>query len=287
MTKNILITGANGQVGYELMRSTLFPAGWVRIGLDRNDFDLTDIEKMPACFDKYQPDLVINAAAYTAVDKAEEEKDLAFAVNATAPEAMAQYCQARGIPLLHISTDYVFNGRKKTPYIETDKTASLGVYGDSKLDGEKRIRKVMRRYIILRTAWVYGRHGNNFVKTMLRLGAERDELSVVGDQFGAPTAAKDIAEAIAKISVDILGENRKWGTYHFCGTGKASWYDFAAEIFKQKGLKLALKKITTAEYPTPAQRPINSAFNCNKIKEYYGIKAPKWQESLKAVLTEV
>lgn len=287
MTKNILITGAKGQVGYELMRLQSFPKEWLRIGVDIDDFDLTDADNLPAFFDKYQPSLVINAAAYTAVDKAETEKDLAFAVNTQAPKNMAQYCHKREIPLIHISTDYVFNGKKKTDYVEADKTNPLGVYGESKLEGEKHIRKVMRRYIILRTAWVYGQNGNNFVKTMLNLAKKNKEFGIVGDQFGSPTSAKDIAEAIAKISIDVLGENRKWGTYNFCGSEKINWYDFAVEIFKQKNIDAKIKKITTKEYPTPAERPKNSMLNCKKIKQYYGIETPNWKESLAKALNNL
>ena len=235
--------------------------------------------------------LVINAAAYTAVDKAESEEDIAYAVNKDGPAYLASACKEAGIPLIHVSTDYVFDGSKKGPYLESDPVSPLGVYGRSKAAGEEEIRSRLQKHIILRTAWLYGIHGSNFVKTMLRLGKERQSLRVVSDQYGCPTYASDLAEAILAISENHL-EGRKivWGTYHFCGGGFTTWHAFAEEIFRiacryQSFNVKEIVPIGTSEYPTAAKRPHNSVLDCSLLRKNFGIIPHPWEESL-AVMIE-
>ena len=233
----------------------------------------------------YRPDFVINAAAYTAVDKAESNRSAAFALNADAPREMAVASAAAGISLLHVSTDYVFDGKAETAYRETDPCAPLSVYGASKLAGEIAVREHLPRHLILRTSWVFSPFGGNFVRTMLRLGSERDELGVVGDQVGGPTAAADIALALCRIVTEMASGKGEYGTYHYSGFPFVSWHGFAERIFQQAG-KLGLKTpdsvrmITTAQYTTPAPRPGNSMLNCGAIKRDWGIEQPSWETAL-------
>jgi dTDP-4-dehydrorhamnose reductase len=294
----ILLIGQDGQVGQELSK-TLAPLGEV-IGVGRSQLDLAQPDLIPACIEAAQPDLIVNAAAYTAVDKAESEPDLAYTINATAPRRMAETAHQIGAPLIHISTDYVFDGSKSSPYTETDPTNPIGVYGKSKLAGETEILSFAEQcpefhYLILRTAWVYGAQGKgNFVKTMLRLGGEREEVRVVVDQAGTPTWAADIAGAITALSEQFLSlESPASGIYHFTNTGITSWYDFAVAIFEEAktlGVPLALKRvvpITTPEYPTPAQRPAYSVLANQKIQKQLQSAAPQWRQSLRQMLTEL
>ena len=285
--KVILVTGANGQVGWELLRPENRDPEWVIIGLTRDDLDLTNPEKIDEIFEKYQPDVFVNPAAYTAVDKAESEQELAMQINAHAPKIFAQACKKRGIPMIQISTDYVFDGTKDGAYVESDPIAPLGAYGVSKEAGEAAIRNVLDQHVILRTAWVYGRHGNNFVKTMLRLGSERDTLGIVSDQHGCPTSAKDIAEAVIEICRAIFENRAEWGTYHFCGTGATTWYEFACQIFKNANLNLTVNAIKTEDYPTPAARPKNSVLDCEKTYKSFGIASPSWQTSLATMMEDI
>lgn len=289
----ILITGAQGQVGKEL--STLANThGYNVIAAGRSELDITQASKVNDYLNQHQPDIIINAAAYTAVDKAEQEQAIAYAINYEGAKNIATTCATLSIPLLHISTDYVFDGSKAEPYNEDDDVSPLGVYGDSKWKGEEAIRENLNNAIILRVAWVFGAHGNNFVKTMLRLAKERDELNVVADQFGGPSPAKNIAETLIKL-VEKYQETKtlQWGTYHYCGSPKTTWYEFATEIFKQankKGLinkKIKVNPITTAQYPTPAKRPKNSMLNCSKIKNIFEIDLPNWRNALNVVLSEL
>lgn len=294
--KRILLTGVTGQVGQELQR-TLAPLGDV-IGVDRQTIDLAQAIAIRQIISEVKPDAIVNAAAYTAVDKAETEAELAKSINVIAPTILAESAQQLGATLIHISTDYVFDGRKNTPYTEKDATNPVNVYGESKLAGEEGIRQNCDRHIIIRTAWVYGAHGkSNFVKTMLRLGAERDELRVVADQVGSPTWAQDIAFAIAQmISLDhpITPSPHPvpTGTYHFTNSGVASWYDFAVAIFEEArklGFPLKVQRvvpITTAEYPTPAQRPAYSVLSCQKIAAVLGYP-PHWRQQLRQMLVEL
>jgi len=221
-----------------------------------------------------------------AVDKAESEQDAAFAVNQDGPAHLAALCHERGIPLIHVSTDYVFDGTKRGLYRETDSVSPMGVYGRSKAKGERAVRERLNEHLIIRTAWLYGIHGNNFVKTMLRLGREREAVRVVADQYGCPTNAADLAEAILDIASQIHeGRDIPWGTYHYCGRGVTTWHGFADAIFSEakKHDSLMVKTvapITTEEYPTPAKRPANSALDCSLIAEHFGIRTRPWQESL-------
>jgi dTDP-4-dehydrorhamnose reductase len=285
--KRILLVGNNGQVGREL-EETLSSLGEV-IGTNRQTLDLTQPTIISQFIEDVQPDIIVNAAAYTAVDKAETEPELAYAINATAPKMMAEAAQKLGSLLLHISTDYVFDGKKNTPYTEEDITNPLGIYGRSKLAGEENIRQICDRHVILRTAWVYGTYGkSNFVKTMLYLGGERETIRVVCDQVGSPTWARDIADAIAQLlAADVTG------TYHFTDSGVASWYDFAIAIFEAaKQMEFPLKvqqilPITTSEYPTPAQRPAYSVLATKKISNVLNYQVPYWRDSLKKMMAQL
>jgi len=301
--QRILLIGANGQVGQEL-RKTLAPLGTLT-AVARQQLDLTDLEAIAQTIGTLKPQLIVNAAAYTAVDKAESEPELAQRINADAPKAMATCAAECGAGLVHISTDYVFPGTAASPRCETDNTGPLSVYGKTKLAGENAIREALNEHIILRTAWVYGTQGTgNFLKTMLRLGKDREELNVVSDQVGSPTWAKDIADAIAQLGKQMTQkpannppanntpDQSLYGTYHFTNSGAASWYDFAIAIFKEAkalGIPLNIQQvnpITTAEYPTPAQRPAYSVLNCQKISRRLGHTPPHWQESLHSMLQE-
>ena len=237
---------------------------------------------------------MINAAAYTAVNKAEEEQDITYAINRDGTANLAAVSKEKNIPLLHISTDYVFDGTKSEAYSENDAVSPLGIYGISKWQGEETIRQTLPEHIILRVAWVFGAQGNNFVKTMLRLAKDRDELSVVADQFGRPSPAKDIAKTLIILAEQYQKEKTlEWGTYHYCGDEKVSWCGFAKEILKQakeQGLiekDIKVNAITTAEYQDPTKRPANSMLGCEKIKNTFGVEMPSWKESLNQVLTEL
>jgi dTDP-4-dehydrorhamnose reductase len=289
--KKILCTGISGQVGQELQQ-TLINSGSI-IAVGRNELDLSEPESIRQIINKIEPDVIINAAAYTAVDKAETELELAKAINGTAPTIMAQEAQKLGATLVHISTDYVFDGQKNTPYLEDYSTNPIGAYGQSKLLGEEGVRQNCTNHIILRTAWVYGSRGHgNFVKTMLRLGAEREELRVVADQVGTPTWSKDIAIAITQL-LTALESGASFGTYHFTNSGVTSWYDFAVAIFeeaKQIGFPIKVERvvpITTADYPTPAKRPAYSVLSNGKIAQALGNYAPHWRQSLRQMLAEL
>jgi dTDP-4-dehydrorhamnose reductase len=291
MTK-ILLTGITGQVGQELQQ-TLTSVGEV-ISVSRQDLDLSQTTQISAKIAEIKPNVIVNAAAYTAVDKSETETELAMAINANAPKAIAQAAQDIGARLIHISTDYVFNGQHHTPYLETDKTDPLGIYGKSKLLGEIGVQENCDTHIILRTAWVYGSRGHgNFVKTMLRLGKDREELKVVADQIGSPTWSYDIAVAITQLLNKSEQDTSIQGIYNFTNSGVASWYDFAVAIFeeaKQLGFPLKIARvipITTAEYPTPTQRPAYSVLSKVKITETLGVHPPHWRDSLRKMLYEM
>lgn len=282
----ILLTGVNGQLGGELQQ-TLVPLGEV-VGVGRDRLDLSQSDSIPPVVEEIQPDLIINCAAYTAVDKAETEVELAHQVNAIAPGTLAKAASQVGATLLHISTDYVFDGTQSHPYVETDTTNPIGEYGKSKFAGEMAILQTGAPHIILRTAWVYGVGGTgNFVKTMLRLGKDREEIRVVADQVGSPSWTGDIAGAIAKIA----GRHQHLeGTYHFTNSGVASWYDFAVAIFEEAaalGFPLQVKRvvpITTADYPTPAQRPAYSVLSGKKLEAILKEPAPHWRQGLRQML---
>ena len=288
----ILLTGANGQVGRELS-SCGGQRGFEILALDRSDLDITDPVSVSREVNRSGVSLVVNAAGYTAVDEAESEPELAFATNRDGPAYLASACGKAGIPLVHISTDYVFDGQKKGAYLETDPVSPLSIYGKSKAAGEVEVRKRMREYLILRTGWVYGVHGHNFVKTMLRLGREKEVVQVVDDQYGCPTYAADLAETILRIAAQLQeGRQIIWGTYHYCGKGVTSWHGFAEEIFRLVNQYTSLKvkriePISTAEYPTPAKRPANSVLDCSLVEKEFGIRSRPWSESLARMIKEM
>lgn len=278
---SILVFGKTGQVATELQRQSADV-----IALGRDQADLTNPAACAALIAQTDATAVINAAAYTAVDKAEEEEALATVINGAAPSAMAEACAARDLPFVHISTDYVFDGSGTTPWNVRDAVAPLGAYGRSKLAGEKGVRAAGGRFAILRTSWVFSAQGNNFVKTMLRLSESRDALTIVADQIGGPTAAGDIAAACLKI-VEGLTAGQGGGTYHFSGGPDVSWADFAREIFAQANRNVTVSDIPSADYPTPAARPANSRMNCTDLETDFDIKRPDWRASLAAVLNDL
>jgi len=287
MTK-ILLTGTTGQVGWELRRA-LMPLGEI-IAPDRHALDLANPDSIRAMIRNVQPDAIVNPAAYTAVDKAESEPELAIAINSIAPEIMAEEALRLRAVMIHYSTDYVFDGQKTTPYTEQDPTNPLGVYGKTKLAGEQAIQAVGGAHLILRTSWVYSRMGKNFLLTMLRLARERQELKVVSDQIGAPTWSRSIAEITAAI---MFADLDRWqdfnGIYHLSASGKTNWYEFAKEILandpdRSKQIIEQLIPITTAEYPTPAQRPAYSLLDCSKLIDRFQLHIPDWLEVLKLAI---
>jgi dTDP-4-dehydrorhamnose reductase len=285
----VLVIGCRGQVGRELMEARL-PAGLSAIGLSHDDLDVTDQDAVRRIVNRYGPMLIVNAAAYTAVDRAESERDAAFAINADGPAHLAEAATAAGIPLVHLSTDYVFDGAKQGAYTEDDEVRPLGVYGASKATGERAIRERLDRHVILRTSWVFGTHGTNFVKTMLRLGRERDRLQVVADQWGCPTGAADIAEGILGMAHQLLISPRRnaWGTYHFAGHGPTNWCDFAQAIFERAepfwGRRPEVTPIATADYPTPARRPLTSVLDCTRFDQTFALPRRPWTERLDTVV---
>ena len=281
---NILLTGADGQVGRELAARL---CGRVNLlAANRAALDITNRDAVFQAASSFRPDLIINAAAYTAVDKAESDANTAYAVNRDAVRHLAEAAAAHGAAVLHISTDYVFDGAADAPYRETDPVNPQSVYGKSKLAGEEALA-ACPRHIILRTAWVFGTHGGNFVKTMLRLGRERDSLGIVADQYGAPTPAAAIADALVAIADAVRQPGfANWGIYHYSGSPYTSWHGFAERIFQAaaaQGILPAvpqLNAIATADYPTPARRPANSRLDCGKIQNTFGIKPADWQAAL-------
>ncbi|WP_424176534.1 dTDP-4-dehydrorhamnose reductase [Yoonia sp. TsM2_T14_4] len=279
---HVLVFGQTGQVATALAQQTCADITITCLGRDRAD--LTDTAACAAIIAQTHADVVINAAAYTAVDRAESEPDLARAINATAPAAMARACAARKIPFLHISTDYVFGGSGSRPWQVDDPTGPLGIYGQTKLAGEDAVRAAAGAHVILRTSWVFSAHGANFVKTMLRLGAMRPDINVVADQHGGPTAADDIAAALISIARAFHTGRGISGTYHFSGSPDVSWAGFARTIFASAGIDCAVQDIPTSAYPTPAARPANSRLDCSALARDYAIAQPDWQGSLRHVL---
>ena len=288
----ILITGAGGQLGRELINQGQLKGFSVQAPSE-DDMDITDLEKIDRCMAFHQPEVVINAAAYTQVDKAESEAALAFAVNTTGSANLARMCAKNKIPLVHISTDYVFDGQKGRSYLETDAISPVGIYGRSKAEGEIEIRSHLKEHIILRTSWLYGIHGHNFAKTMLKLATTKPKIRVVADQYGSPTNAADLAQTILIISDRMPFNNDvDWGTYHYCGQGVISWYNFAEKIVGLARLYADVKTtriepITTADYPTRALRPIYSALDCSRIQKHFGINPKPWQKSLEITIKEL
>jgi len=284
----ILITGCNGQVGNELMKLCTLNHHEV-FGYDLPDLDICNLSEILNKVEKIMPDFVVNCAAYTAVDKAESDKTLAFAVNESGPANLAEATAQYNIPFIHISTDYVFNGEKKESYLETDETCPTSVYGISKLAGEKAVQEKNKNHIIIRTSWVFSPFGHNFVKTMLKLSQERETLKVVADQKGCPTSARSIANVILEIMKK--GINGKTGLYHFSQQPPSSWHELASEVVqqaRQSGFMVKTREvlpITTEEYPTPAKRPENSVLNCEKVYKTFNINPSFWKESIKETLS--
>ena len=290
----ILLFGKNGQVGWELQRS-LAPLGEL-LALDRSSTshcgDLSNLDGLAQTVREFRPDVVVNAAAYTAVDKAETDSQTAFLVNELAPEALASVCAAIGAYLVHFSTDYVFDGSGQKPWLETDATAPLNVYGHSKLAGEKGISEQGAKHVIFRTSWVYGTEGGNFAKTMLRLAQERERMTVINDQFGAPTAAALLADVTA---LALQASQPLTGIYHLAAAGETTWYAYADYVLaKAKQIKPSLNyavrdlvAVPTADFPTPAARPLNSRLNCSRLEQALQLKLPPWQAGVDALLTKI
>lgn len=286
----LLVLGAGGQVGQELCRFA-WPAGYELAAFDRAGLDIAVRDQVFAAMTRERPDIVVNAAAYTAVDRGESEPEAASAANCTGPANLAAGCHDAQIPLVHISTDYVYDGTKTGAYLEDDPVAPLGVYGRTKEAGERAVRAVIAEHVILRTAWVYSAHGRNFVKTMLRLAEAHRVLRVVADQEGSPTSAADIAAAIARVVERLAAGDTRWGTYHFAGAGAVTWHGFAEAIFDLaapwRGPPPRVEAITTADYPTPARRPANSVLDCSRIAAAFGIAPRPWREALAEVIKEI
>lgn len=288
----ILVTGKNGQVGHELMRS-LDSLGDL-VGVDVEDCDLTNIDAIEKLLERIKPDLIVNTAAYTAVDKAESDLGNAYAINVIAPEVFAKYASRKNIPIIHYSTDYVFDGTKEEPYVETDVAKTKSVYGQTKQLGEVAVRRHAPKHFILRTSWIFGVHGLNFLKTTLKLAQERDKLSVVSDQVGSPTSASLIADITAEIVKRLFesATSQKYGTYHVVSDGEVSWHGYAQYIVKvanKQGLntRLAVEKISpvaTKDYPLEAYRPLNSRLDTSKIRAAFNIQLPSWENQVDQVI---
>lgn len=282
----ILLFGGNGQLGQELVRSA-GARGMPLKALTRAEADVTDQAAVENAIASNRPALVVNAAAYTKVDLAEREPVAAHLVNEVGAENLGKACASAAIPLIHISTDYVFDGAKRDAYVEGDPIAPIGVYGATKAAGERAVRKALPQHLILRTSWVYGEFGANFLKTMLRLAATRDELRVVADQHGCPTSTRDLADAILRIAPRLVASEPVWGTYHFAGTGVTTWHGFALRIIAAQapltGRKPQVTAITTAEFLTPARRPANSELDCSLFAKTFGFRARPWAEETDAV----
>ncbi len=288
----VLVTGAGGQVGREIVKlNKLFKIQV--IGLGHTKLDITDSESISNVLNAQMPDLLVNAAAYTNLEKAESEMELAYDVNRWGAAKIAEICFDRQIPLIHLSTDYVFDGKNKQPYTEWDTENPINTYGRSKYEGELAIRSILNQHLILRTSWVFGIHGNNFVKTMLRLQKNGDPLHIISDTNGCPTDAADIAMVIMQLAYQVNKNKRiQWGTYHYSGDHSTSWYSFAGEIFKRMsevtGQPLPkILPVSVDRYPSALQRPINTALSCKKIGETFDIQPCQWKKGLHAVINKM
>lgn len=286
----VLVTGANGQLGQALQHISGKYSSINFVFCSSSELDITDRDNCDMVFEKYQPQFCINAAAYTAVDKAENEIERAHAVNVEGAKNLAKACKKNNTTLLHISTDFVFDGEKTTPYTEEDLPKPTGVYGHTKLDGERAVQTIWEKHFIIRTSWVYSQFGNNFMKTMLRLASERDTLSVVNDQIGTPTNAVDLAEALIAMIVFCNAEPieaSQYGIYNFSNEGQCSWFDFAKKIFEVNKVAIKLNPIPTSSYPTPARRPKYSVLDKSKIKNTFGLNIKKWEEALQPFPSDI
>ena len=281
----VLVTGASGQLGQSLQ---FIAPNYPEISFhfyNSSELNITDLENCKNIFAQSKPDFCINAAAYTAVDKAESEPEKAHSINVSGAENLAKACKENNTVLLHISTDFVFDGNASKPYTEEDVPNPTGVYGQTKLDGEKAIQEIWEKHFVIRTSWVYSQFANNFMKTMLRLGAERDSLSVVDDQIGTPTNAVDLAEALVSVilTYNLQPTTYNFGIYNFSNEGQCSWYDFAKKIFEIYKIEIDLQPIPTTAYPTPAKRPAYSVLDKRKIKEVFNLEIKSWEDALKTV----
>lgn len=285
--RTVLVFGAGGQLGRELTRRPA-PHGFAVAGLTHADADIADRDAVRRAVAQHRPEIVINAAAYTAVDKAETDVERAFAVNEAAAHHVAVAANDAGAALIHFSTDYVFDGCKSGPYVEDDPVAPMSAYGRSKEAGERAVRETASRHVILRTAWVYATHGHNFLRTMLRLARERDMVRVVADQHGTPTSAADLADATLALLPKLQAAHASFGTFHLTNSGRTTWHGFAQAIFAglaRKGLRApGLEAITTADYPTPARRPAMSVLDCGKIERIYGLRLRPWEAAVDEAL---
>lgn len=288
MRKKILVTGSNGQVGSELKAICNEFYHFDFVFASKENLDIRNLEEIEDFFHQHLPDYCINCAAYTAVDKAENDEENAHMLNATAVAYLAMNCKLQQVPLIHLSTDYVYHGVQPLPFVESDETNPMSVYANTKLEGDLLALEIHPLTMIIRTSWVYSSFGNNFVKTMLRLGAERDTLNVVFDQIGTPTYARDLAYAILTILTKIekkeVEQYNLQGVFHYSNEGVTSWYDFAKTIFIEKNIACNVQPIESSQYPTAAQRPPYSVLNKSKIKEIFKIHIPNWQDSLKDML---
>ena len=293
-TMRILVAGAQGQLARALLGQAQGRSGFDVVALGRPQLDLLDKASISRAIDAARPDLVVNAAAYTAVDKAETDAAAAFAINRDGAGALAAAARACGTPILHISTDFVFDGTKAEPYVETDRANPIGVYARSKLAGEAAVAAANPRHLILRTAWLFAPYGQNFLRTILRLARERSQLRVVSDQWGNPTYAPHLADAILAIATRLggsRGEASAWGVYHAAASGETTWAGFAAAIVAA-GARLGVPRIpvipiTTPEYPLPAKRPANSRLDCSKLERTFGVRLPPWQQGVAECIAEL
>ncbi len=288
----ILITGCRGQLGRELVMQA-GGLGLEPLAMNHADLDITRSDQTQKIISDLTPGMVVNASAYTNVDEAETHTEDAYAVNRDGPAHLASACSVLAIPLIHISTDFVFDGQKKTPYLESDLISPLSIYGKSKAEGEMAVRAGLQQHLILRTSWLFSEHGRNFVKTMLGLGREKNQVSVVADQYGCPTSAADLGRAILTMVQKIITRDKIcWGTYHYCGQGTTSWHGFAETIFNlaapYENLKIRqVKPITTDQFPLPARRPLRSSLDCSRIRDQFGVETIPWQQSLARVIGKI
>jgi dTDP-4-dehydrorhamnose reductase len=278
----ILVTGASGQVGQAINAAAPAYSDIRFYFAGSDEADITNLQSLEAIFNRINPNVCINAAAYTAVDKAESEPEKAHAINVTGVKNLAEVCKAFRTVLIHISTDFVFDGTKRTPYTEEDATNPQSVYGKTKLEGEKAIRTILTEYYIIRTSWVYSQYGNNFMKTMLRLAGERNSLSVVNDQTGTPTNANSLAKVLIAIASNKVSgtADTKYGIYHYSDEGQCSWYDFAKKIFEVNKITIDLQPLSSAQYPTPAKRPAYSVLSKQKVKSAFNIESNLWDHNI-------
>jgi dTDP-4-dehydrorhamnose reductase len=287
----VLLTGSKGQLGQEVEKLGM-NAGLDIIPMDLPEIDITDSEMLTQIFSDLKPSIVINAAAYTAVDLAETQKDICYAVNSAGPANLTQLCDKYNARLIHISTDYVFDGKGNTPYHEDDPVSPVNVYGHSKAEGESAVIAGSGKHLVLRTSWLYGKYGKNFVKTMLRMGQEKKVIKVVNDQYGCPTCAYDLAKVIIIIAQQLESKSDTWGIYQYCGNGITTWYDFAVSIFQFAG-EIGVNKIPvitsipTSQFPTAAKRPLYTALDCSKTKSSFGVEIYPWRQSLKKTIQQI